>query len=263
MADTITPDRAPIDHPGTTSVAHDSRPNRHGPHRRPWPAYLGFAWALSYLPIHLYWAAGGTTGWMGIHTNSAEFALANLAACLVLVGAGLTCLSLVQPWGALLPGVLRHAVAWVGAAFGIVHAVAFGGMALLRMGGVLDYPTGIAMTAAELRHYDLANVVYFEPWFAVMGGLLIATSLYARRHQLARQRATGVSAWLSAVLLFLGVAAVVAGTFEFRILLFAGIGPVLLIAGAAIMYGSSRRVRPHTDPASTERRQPTTVGYRR
>lgn len=211
------------------------------PRRRPWPAYAGAAWASSYLPIHLYWAAGGTSDAIGIHTISNQFALANVAACIVILGAGATCLSLVQQWGSLLPNVLRHGIAWWGGLFGLLHAVVFGGVAVLRLVGAYDYPTVAGTTLSQLHAYDVANLVYFEPWFAVMGALLIASSAYARRHRPAR--ATGPSAMrsLAAALMFAGVMATVAGTFSFQVWLFAGVGPALLLAGLATLVPTARR----------------------
>jgi hypothetical protein len=195
---------------------------------------------------------------LGIHTVDATFALGDVTACIVLVGAGLTCLSLVQPWGRLLPRVLRHGLAWVGGVFGIVHALLFGVTALLRMGAVLPYPhsTGAGVTVTELRHFDLANVLYFEPWFAIMGALLIGTSVHAGRRRLGEPTTSAPTAWLPTVLLMAGVCAVVAGTFTFQVWLFAGAGPVLVAAGALLLLIGARRGHPAAGPAPHTRRRP-------
>ncbi|MGH3095249.1 MAG: hypothetical protein ACRDMV_04525 [Streptosporangiales bacterium] len=209
---------------------------------RPWVAYAGAAWAASYLPVHLYWASGGAWSTIGIDSVSTRFALANIAACIVIAGAGLTCLSLVQGWGSLLPGWLRHGTAWFGAIFGLLHAAVFGAAAIVRL--VDDhYPAGGTVSAAQLRAYDIANLVYFEPWFAVMGGLLIACSLYGRRHRLAVSAGHGTYPLLASALLLAGVVACVLGTYAFQVWLFVGVGPALLLAGSAVMVGASRRER--------------------
>ncbi|MGH3502485.1 MAG: hypothetical protein ACRDQA_16585 [Nocardioidaceae bacterium] len=210
--------------------------------RRPWVAYAGVAWAMSYLPVHLYWAAGGTWSAIGIHAISTRFALANIAACIVIAGAGLTCLSLVQRWGSLLPGWVRHGAAWFGAIFALLHALAFSAMAVARLIGA-QYPVGGAASAAELRAYDVANLVYFEPWFAVMGVLLIVSSLFGRRHRLAVSAGRSTASLIASALLLAGVVASVGGTFAFQVWLFGGVGPALLLAGLTVMVAAGRRER--------------------
>lgn len=222
----------------------DGRTASHGTFRwnRPWVAHAGVVWAASYLPVHLYWAAGGTWSAIGIDTVSTRFALANIAACIVIAGAGLTCLSLVQRWGSLLPGWLRHGTAWFGALFGLLHAAVFGAAAVMRL--VADqYPTGGAVSAAELHAYDIANLAYFEPWFAVMGALLIASSLYGRRHRLAVSDTHGAYPLVASALLLAGVVASVVGTYAFQFWLFGGVGPALLLAGVGVMIAARGRGR--------------------
>lgn len=222
-----------VDRPGRSAVPDQRRP-------RPWVAYAGAAWAASYLPVHLFWASGGTWSTIGIDTVTTDFALANVAACIVIAGAGLTCLSLVRRWGTLLPGWLRHGTAWFGAVFGLLHAAVFGALAVMRLVGD-HYPTGGSVSAAQLRAYDIANLAYFEPWFAVMGALLIATSLYGRRHRLAVSAAHGAYPLVASALLLAGVVASVIGTYTFQLWLFGGAAPALLLAGLGVMTrGASR-----------------------
>lgn len=225
----------PVDDPVTVRSTPASR--------RPWVAYAGVAWAASYLPVHLYWAVGGTWSAIGIHAVSTRFALANVAACIVIAGAGLTCLSLVQRWGSLLPGWVRHGTAWFGGVFALLHAVVFGAMAVARLVGALPYPTPGAVSTAELHAYDVANLVYFEPWFAIMGALLIASSRFGRRHRLAISAGHGVASLVASALLLAGVVASVVGTYMFQVWLFGVVGPALLLAGLAVMVADSRGER--------------------
>lgn len=149
--------------------------------RRRWVAYAGFGWAISYLPIHIYWALGGLTPAIGITTSSQNMRAANWGASLVILGAGLISLSLAQRWGEILPRPLRHGAAWIGGVFGILHGLAFSVAGTLRLAGVIEYPANTDLTLAQAHAYDWANLLYFEPWFAIMGLLLIGGSLYARR----------------------------------------------------------------------------------
>jgi hypothetical protein len=114
---------------------------------RRWLGYAGFWWALSYLPVHIYWALGGLTASIGITTSGHDFRTANWGASLVILGAGLTCLALVQRWGQLLPRALLHGTAWVGGVLGIVHSLAFGTVEALRLAGIAGYPdhTGVTL----------------------------------------------------------------------------------------------------------------------
>lgn len=156
---------------------------------RGWLGYTGLGWALSFIPVHVYWALGGLTPSIGITASHQSFRAASWGASLVILGGGLTCLSLVQRWGELLPRALRHGSAWVGGAFGIVHAVAFSAVAALYLSGTVGYPAGTGLTVGQMRGYDWANLLCLEPWFGIMGLLLIGCSLQARRR--ARSAAAG------------------------------------------------------------------------
>jgi hypothetical protein len=170
----------------TASVSPPREAVRPAP--RPWAGYIGFAWALSYIPIHVYWALGGLTPAIGITTGGPNFRAANWGACLVILGAGLVGLSLVRPWGEVLPRAVRHGAAWVGAVFGILHALAFCTVSALRLASVIAYPESADFTSRQMHAYDWSNLLYFEPWFGIMGVLLILTSRYARRHGAAGRR---------------------------------------------------------------------------
>lgn len=208
--------------------------------------YAGLAWALSYVPIHVYWALGGLTSSIGITGSTPNFRVANWGACVVIVGAGLTCLALVQRWGDVLPRALRHGAAWVGGVLGIAHWLIFSVMSALRLLGVFGHATGDAAMLAQMHHYDWANLLYFEPWFGVMGALLIACSRYAAR----RDRASGAgkppaSAWrhVGTALTLAGIAVVVWGVFTFDPWVFAGYGPALMAAGVLTLVASAAASR--------------------
>lgn len=216
---------------------------------RSWLGYAGLGWALSYVPIHVYWALGGLTPSIGITESGRDLRAANWGAVLVILGGGLVCLALEQRWGQILPRALRHGAAWIGGVFGILHALAFCTVTALRLAGYLGYPGDSRFTMAQMRHYDWANLLYFEPWFAIMGALLIACSLRARRRRrtdtepaapawigrvrwLAPQRAHSAM-WRRAgtTLTLIGLFAVVWGVFTFDPATFAGYGPALMAAG--------------------------------
>ncbi len=64
------------------------------------------AWALAYVPIHVYWALTGSLRPFGELPGSltdSQWRQANWAACFVITGAAVVSLALVQPWGRRLP----------------------------------------------------------------------------------------------------------------------------------------------------------------
>jgi hypothetical protein len=165
----------------TASAAFEHRPVGCAPKDRPagrpykpWIGYAGFFWALSYIPIHVYWALGGLTPAIGLTTSDHDARMANWGASVVILGAGLTSLALVQRWGTVLPAVLLRGTAWVGAVFGLLHFLAFSAASALRLVGVVGYPHDAELTPQEMDTYDIANLLYFELWFGIMGLLLIA-----------------------------------------------------------------------------------------
>lgn len=197
---------------------------------------LAAAWALSYLPIHVYWALGGTSTPIGITGHRAGFRAANWGACLVIAGAGLTGLSLTQHWGEALPAGLRRGMAWVGGVAGLAHWLLYTVASTLRLTGVLGYPSDGDATPTQLRHFDWANIGYFELWFGVMGVLLIACARRNRALERVQRRLRAPSAArLANVLILAGIATVIWGVFTFQPWIFAGGGPALV--GAGVLAG--------------------------
>ena len=140
-----------------------------------WAAYAAFAWALVFAAVHLYWALGGTVGMppgMSVGMNLALFVIDVVAIPLCVVGA-LLALSLVRPWGRLLPRRLLLACGWGACALLILHSV----------------PTlvGDGLVIAGLRAGDLSvperwSLFVYEPWFFAGGVLYGAAALgYGRR----------------------------------------------------------------------------------
>lgn len=205
--------------------------------------WAGMVWALAYVPIHVYWALGGLSTAIGITGQQEGFRVANAGACVVIIGAGGVCLALTQRWGAALPGVLVRGTAWVGGVLSLVHWAVFTGFCALRLAGAVAYPSSGDVTRQQLRSYDWANLGYFELWFGVMGVLLIAC---ARRHRTLStrtgQQPTTPARRLGTGLSLAGIAVVVWGVFTFDPWVFAGLGPVLLAVGLAVLLLGDRAV---------------------
>lgn len=211
--------------------------------------YGAAAWAASYVPIHVYWALGGTSTPLGITGDRPGFQAANWGASLVIAGAGLTCLSLTSPWGGQLPVGLRRGVARVGGVFALAHWLLYTVASSLRLTGVVGYPTDGDVTAEQLRRFDWANVGYFELWFGVMGVLLLAC---ARRNRVLEptgpDRRLSARARVATVLVLAGTATVLVGLLTFQPWVFAGGGPAL-VAGGALVAVTGRRPAGYSLPS--------------
>jgi hypothetical protein len=202
----------------------------------------GLVWALAYLPIHVYWALGGTSTPIGITGDQPGFRPANWGACVVIVGAGLTCLSLTRRWGEALPGGLRRGTAWVGGLSGLAHWLLYTVFCALRVAGVIGYPIDADASPRQLRAFDWANLGYFELWFGVMGVLLIACARRSKALDTVRRplRPTR-SDRMSTALILAGIAVVLWGVFTFDPWTFAGFGPAVLGAGLLISLATDRQ----------------------
>lgn len=196
-------------------------------------AYLGLAWSISYLPIHIYWALGGLSRPIGIDGSQHNFRTANWGACFVILGAGLICLALVHPWGQLLPRTVRAGSAWIGGVFAGLHWAVFTVASVLRLVGVVDYPRDGHPTGTQSRAYDWWNIGYFELWFGVMGVLLIGCAVLTRP---APDAPAQLVNRLGSAVTLAGVATVIRGVFTFNAWVFALAGPAVLGVGLLTLW---------------------------
>ena len=210
-----------------------------------WAGYAGCVWALAYVPIHLYWALTGSLRPFGELPGSlteTAWRQGNWAASVVITGAALECLALVQPWGHRLPRPILLGVARVGAGFAVLHWVAYTAAPLLIMLGLAD---------GEVTRFDRWNVLVFEPWFLGMG-VLLAT---AARQNHRRHRETAVSqptdaaappppvGKMSSAFVSVGALVVLLGVMAFDVWTFAVVGPSLIGIGALLRLRTGRRRR--------------------
>jgi hypothetical protein len=210
---------------------------------------LGLAWALGYIPIHVYWALGGLSTPIGVTGRQSGFRMANWGACVLIAGAGLTCLALTRRRGAVLPAALRRGVAWTGGVFALAHWALYSTFCGLRVAGVIGYPDDAGLTVRQMHNFDWANLGYFELWFAVMGVLLIACARRNKALQVLRgttgRGRPSVAARVGTALSLAGIATVIWGVFTFAPWIFAVCGPAVLATGLALLTitNSQRRSR--------------------
>jgi len=163
------------------------------PRRGPLVTYLAALAALAGIPIHLYWAAGGTWGLPG---GAAAAGLpgvraTNLAVS-VLLGCGAAFLyGLTRPWSRRPPALLMLAPMWAGAVVCLSHGLF--GIATKRL-----YAAGVQsavawpghLTAAQKNLAALYDLGVFEPLFLIQGLLLALAGHWFARTATRRRRWT-------------------------------------------------------------------------
>ncbi len=213
---------------------------RWGTVRTRWAGRAGCAWALAYVPIHVYWALTGSTWPVGDLPESiaGSWRQTNWAASVVITGAAVLSLALVQPWGRRLPRWMLLGVAWLGAVFALLHTAGQTTQIVLNMTGVTD---------GAVTTFDRWNLFVFEPWFMVMGILLaVAAVQFARRAEGPGPARPGPApssplATVSAGFVLVGALVVLVGVMAFEPWAYAAVGPGLLGVGAAGRLAARRR----------------------
>ncbi len=204
-----------------------------------WAGYAGCAWALAYVPIHVYWALVGSPAPLGELPEALTepaWRQANWAASVVILGAAALSLALVRPWGRRLPGWLLLGIAWLGAAFAVLHWVAFSADTVLRLTGVVD---------GSVTTFDRWNLFVLEPWFLGMGVLLaLAAVQHARRWPRASTTPRTLAGTVFVTLVLGGSFVVLLGVMSFNPWMYVVVGPVVIAAGILLHVVTRRGRRP-------------------
>ena len=193
-------DQAARDKAAAPDTAMPEAPMPHGrtspggcpPPRGPLLAYLAALAALAGIPIHLYWAAGGTWGLPG---GAAAAGLPGVRATNLAVSVLLACgaaflYGLTRPWSRRPPALLMLAPVWAGAVMCLSHGLFGMATKSLYAAGVqsaVSWPGHL--TAAQKNLAALYDLGVFEPWFLIQGLLLALAG-----HWFART-ATGCRQW--------------------------------------------------------------------
>ena len=138
--------------------------------------YLAVLAALAGIPIHLYWALGGTWGLPG------GAATAACPACTRPTRSSRSCWRSGRRWFSGSPGpglVVRRPVVmltplWLGSVVSVSHGLYGMVTKALYVAGAhsaVSYPE--PLTAAQKNHAALLDLGVFEPWFLIQGLLLL------------------------------------------------------------------------------------------
>ena len=138
--------------------------------------YLAALVVLAGVPIHLYWAFGGTwglpggaatAGLPGLHATNA------VVSVLLAAGAALV-FGLTRPWARRSPALVMLTPIWLGSVVCISHGL-YGMVtkALYAAGAhsAVSFPE--PLTAGQQNHAALLDLGVFEPWFLIQGLLLL------------------------------------------------------------------------------------------
>ena len=148
--------------------------------------FVAAAWAAGYVPIHLYWAVTGRH-WpfasLPTSLTDAEWRAANWGASVVISGAAVVSLALVQPWGRRLPRTVLLGVAGGGALISILHWGVISASIALKMVGIAGGTVSTALLLAGAL-VVLVGVMSFEVWlYALLGPGLLCAGVLLRLSQ--------------------------------------------------------------------------------
>jgi hypothetical protein len=151
-------------------------PDREAAQAGPLAAYLAALAAVAGIPVHLYWALGGTWGYPG---GTATATMPGLRAANLVVSALLACgavylYGLTRPWARRPPALLVLAPVWAAAVVCVSHGlfgIATKGLYQAGLKTAVSWPEH-GLTAGQKHLAALHDLAIFEPWFLVLGFLL-------------------------------------------------------------------------------------------
>jgi Protein of unknown function (DUF3995) len=151
-------------------------PDRAASQSGPTIAHLAALAAVAGIPVHLYWALGGTWGYPG---GTATATMPGLRAVNLVVSVLLACgavylYEFTRPWARRPPALLVLAPVWAAAAVCVSHGlfgIATKGLYLAGLKSAVNWPEH-GLTAGQKNLAALHDLAIFEPWFLVLGFLL-------------------------------------------------------------------------------------------
>ena len=160
----------------TTTPSVPRTPDASASRTGPLTAYLAALAAVAGIPVHLYWALGGTWGYPG---GTATAGLPGLRAVNLVVSAVLACgavylYGLTRPWARRRPALFVLAPVWAAAVVCVSHGlfgIATKGLYLAGVKSAVSWPEH-GLTTAQKNLAALHDLAIFEPWFLVLGLLL-------------------------------------------------------------------------------------------
>ena len=131
-------------------------------------------WALLYGLYRAYYALGGTVGMVGEVRSEALWRQINLVGALLLFGAAILPLAVVQLWNRPHPRRILLAVAWIIAVGCVMHGLIDDVQRILSLAGLLDIRYPDLWLSRDNRAADIQDLLFNETWFIVEGLLWAA-----------------------------------------------------------------------------------------
>jgi len=153
--------------------------------------YLAALAALAAIPIHLYWALGGTWGLPGGAATASlpGIRATNIAVSVLLVCGAAFLYALTRSWSRRPPALLLLAPVWAASVVCISHGL-FGivtkGLYVAGGHAAVSWPE--PLTAAQKHLAAVRDLAAFEPWFLIQGLLLAAAGHWLARTATGRRR---------------------------------------------------------------------------
>ncbi|CAG7636955.1 DUF3995 domain-containing protein [Paenibacillus allorhizosphaerae] len=145
-----------------------------------WPAYAGCFWALMYAVfVRFYEAVDGFIGGFGQPDDPESFSMASYIAGVVILLCGFVLIGLVKPWGKVVPvwvpliggRKIQRLVILVPTllctAFLIAHGLTGMITKALLLAGVITI--NLPGWIVDTNRFALWDLLFYEPWFLIMG----------------------------------------------------------------------------------------------
>lgn len=155
-----------------------------------WPGYIGFLLALIYAVfVRFYEAAAGIIGGFGEPADPHRMSMASYVAGVLIMLCGFILLGLVRPWGRVIPGWVPLAggrkiprlmflvPTLVCAAFLIAHGITGIVTKALFLAGAVPIELE-GWVVVDMHSLALWDLVFYEPWFLMMGVLAGLTAAH-------------------------------------------------------------------------------------
>ncbi len=167
--------------------------------RTPWTAYAALAWCVVFGALHLYWAAGGTAGFVEFSMPSNRIAAltrdpvymnitwAVVFACVV---GGIVALAPFHRWTRRIPRWMLLTPLWIACAMFLVRGVGNPVQSALIIAGGMPFQPLAASEAQAWYQWLLIDAVAYSPWF-ILGGLAFGATARSVGQQHAGVGTTG------------------------------------------------------------------------
>lgn len=156
-----------------------------------WTSYAACAWSILFGVLHLYWALGGTIGFVELSMPPNRIlALARdplyigitWGVVIVCLFGAIFALAPIQPWSRRLPRWFLFTPLWIACGLCLVRGIGNPLQTLLIIGGVIPFEPLAGPDAQAWYQWLLIDSILYSPWFTLGGFVFGATAWSTRRY---------------------------------------------------------------------------------